>query len=54
MNEYLDIFSDVLRLATFQPRYHERRRSPARPDEDYAIRTRNSLPERIVSNDRPR
>ncbi len=30
MNDYLDIFSDVLRIATFQPRYPVRHH-PARP-----------------------
>jgi hypothetical protein len=32
MNDYLDIFSDVVLLATFQPRQRERY-SPSRPGE---------------------
>lgn len=32
MNDYLDIFNDVVRLATLQPRHRERHTSFLQPD----------------------
>ena len=45
MNDYLDIFSDVVLLATFQPRQRERY-LPSRPGEDgpAPVRTRYPSP----------
>jgi hypothetical protein len=55
MNDYLNIFSDVVLLATFQPRQRERHSSAPRlgelsrerPRTDTALGRRFEIPERI-------
>jgi hypothetical protein len=55
MNEYLDIFNDVIRLATLQPRWRERHAlapriaepSRDRPRAGAALGRRFEVPERI-------
>jgi hypothetical protein len=55
MNDYLEIFSDVVLLATFQPRWRERHSSAPRfgefsqdrPKADTALGRRFEVPERM-------
>jgi hypothetical protein len=55
MNDYLNIFSDVVLLATFQPRWRERHSSAPRLGEisrdrtraEIALNRRFDIPERI-------
>ena len=44
MNDYLDIFSDVVLLATFQPRWRERHSSTSLTNENVRDRPRAITP----------
>ena len=50
MNAYLDIFSDVLRLVTFQDRQRPLRREFPEIAAAFPVGTRRSQPERIAGS----
>lgn len=52
MNSYLDIFGDVLRIATFQGYTTRSRVEPRAPARDYPLRPYRSVPERAGGSDR--
>jgi hypothetical protein len=54
MNDYLEIFGDVLRLATFQPRHPSRQHLSGTPTESRPTRREARLPGDGSPRARPR